>query len=128
MRNTIVLHFVGGKVRKGITEDFYPNKEQFHLVDKDNGEVAKIAVQNLKAIFFVKDFDGDPRYKECSDRERVGMGKRIKVSFRDGETLIGYTQGYSPLRGGFFVFPCDMNSNNDRIFVVTGSTLKVEFI
>jgi len=128
MRNTIVLHFVQGKVKKGTTDDFFPNKDVFHFLDKDTNELHKIDVNSLKAVFFVKNFDGDPQYNDRNDLERVGMGKKIRVSFKDGETLVGYTQGYSQLRTGFFLFPCDKNSNNDRVYVIIAATDTVNFI
>jgi hypothetical protein len=128
MQNTVVLHFIGGKVRKGITEDFFPNKDRFHFREQESGEIAEIRLSELKAVYFVKSFDGKADYREKSDVERVGCGKKIRVSFRDGETQVGYTQGFSPGRAGFFVFPADPDCNNDRVFVVTAATAKIDFI
>jgi hypothetical protein len=128
MRNTVVAHFSGGALLKGVTNNFFPNKERFHLTDKDTGEIHEIALAGLKALFFVKAFDGDPAYCERTDVERTGLGKKIEVVFNDGETLVGYSQGFDPHRSGFFVFPADPQSNNDRIFVVTASTASARFI
>ena len=55
------------------------------------------------------------------------MGKRIQVKFKDGEVLIGYTSGYSPDRMGFFVFPSDPDSNNEKVFVVAAAAANVSF-
>ena len=52
----------------------------------------------------------------------------IKVEFKDSETLIGYTSGYSPGRVGFFVFPADPEDNNEKVFVVTAATKDVSFL
>ena len=128
MLNTVVLHFSDGKVRKGTTEDFFPNKPTFHFRDNESGMTQVIQLQTLKAIFFVKSFEGKPDYDERDDVERgAGFGRRIRVSYNDGEVQEGYTQGYSPGRPGFFVFPLDPESNNDRIFVVSEATSKIEF-
>lgn len=60
--------------------------------------------------------------------ERTGLGKKIQVDFKDGEILVGYSQGFTPNRPGFFVFPADPESNNDRIFVFTAATKAVCFL
>jgi len=128
MVNKVVLQFIGGKILKGTTEDFFPNKETFHLKDSETGTNTQINFPNLKAVFFVKSFAGNPEYREKTDAERAGFGKKIRVVFNDGETQIGYTQGFAPNRPGFFVFPADPDSNNDRIFVITRSTREVQFV
>jgi hypothetical protein len=128
MQNQIIVRFTDGKILKGTTADLFPNKAVFHLKDKDSGILQEINILNLKAVYFVKCYDGNPGYQEKDDIERVGLGKKIKVQFKDGETLIGYTQGYSPNRDIFIVFPSDPDSNNERVFVVTNATGMVNFI
>lgn len=128
MLNSVVLHFVNKKIQKGTTNDFFPNKDIFHFKEKDKNETQEISLRDLKAIFFVKSFEGKPDYHERDDVERVGFGKKIRVYFNDGETQVGYTQGYTPNRPGFFIFPSDPDSNNDRIFVVSAATRNAQFI
>jgi len=128
MQNTVVVHLGDGMLLKGATNNFFPNKEKFHLTVNDTTEVREVLLTNLKAVFFVKNFEGDPNYRERADAERSGLGKRIEVEFKDGETLVGYSQGYTPNRPGFFVFPADPESNNDRIFVLTAATRSVRFV
>lgn len=124
----IVVRFADGRVVKGTTEDLAANKVLFHLTEAETGKRYEISTEELKAIFFVKSFQGNPEHREKLDVERVGLGKKIKVSFKDGETIVGYTQGFSPARATFIVFPCDPESNNEKVFVVTAATAKVEFI
>ena len=128
MLNKVVLNYNGKSVRKGTTENFFPNKEVFHVKDNETGEVFEVTFSALKAVFFVKSFEGNPEYQERSDAERTGLGRKIRVVFKDGETQIGYTQGFTPNRPGFFVFPVDESSNNQRIFVITAATKEVQFI
>lgn len=128
MQNTVVVHIPGGTLLKGVTNNFFPNKDRFHLTDKDTGEVHEVPFAGLKAVFFVKGFDGDRTYRERTDVERTGFGKRIQVDFNDGEILVGYCQGMTPNRPGFFVFPVDPQSNNDRIYVLTAATRAVRFL
>jgi hypothetical protein len=128
VQNQIIVRFGDGKILKGTTADLFPNKAVFHLKDNDSGALQEIGISSLKAVYFVKSFEGNPEYHEKTDIERVGLGKKIKVHFKDGETLVGYTQGYSPNRDIFIVFPCDPDSNNEKVFVVTKAADMVSFI
>jgi hypothetical protein len=53
-------------------------------------------------------------------------GKKIAVRFKDGELLCGYTLTFTPDREGFFVFPADPGSNNQRIYVITASASEIK--
>ena len=65
-RLKVVVRYSNGKVIKGFTEDFFPNKERFHFIPADNpsGGAIEVSMNDLKAIFMVRDFIGDPLYKE----------------------------------------------------------------
>lgn len=122
----VVSHFLDGRVLKGVTSNFFPDRPVFHMRLADSGEQVEIDVTQLKCVFFVKDLAGRPDYQERQDIERRGFGRRISVTFVDRETIVGHTQGYSPDRQGFFIAPADPESNNDRIFVVRSATTSIE--
>ena len=133
IQNKIVVRFQDGRIMKGITSDFMPNKDTFHILPMDalpNVKPLPVAVRELKAVFFVKDFAGDPQYQDKKefDSTRPVTGRKIKVVFKDGELLIGTTQGYQPGRPGFFVIPIDPNANSDRCFVVSAATNQVSLV
>lgn len=125
--NIVVVQFKDKTVTKGKTNDFFPNKAIFHLIG-NSGETTQIAVEDLKAIFFVKNMNGDKDRKDNYSDDISGGGRKIQVRFKDGETIIGYTLGYSPDRQGFFMTPADLKGNNERIFVVKSATEKIEFV
>jgi len=125
--NKVVVRFKDGSIMKGKTHDFFPNKASFHL-ETLNGETQRIKVEQLKAFFLVKDFEGNKNYDEDYNDEISGAGRKIIVTFSDGESIIGYTLGYSPDRQGFYMTPADLKSNNQRIFVVKSASEKIEFI
>jgi len=126
--NKIVVHNKDGKVLKGTTVDFSPSKPVFHLSEGIlGGEIREISVDNLKGVFFVKSFDGNKNYNEIKgffDSKRAG--KRIKVIFKDGELINGYTHVVNFEHLGFFFVPSDPNSNNERIFAVFSSIHKIK--
>lgn len=126
MESKIVARFRDGKVMKGTTTNFSPTKATFHLAGAQ-GKIVEIALADLKAVFFVKTFEGDPDYNEKRQFDLARMyGRKVRCSFPDGEVLTGYTQGFAPDRQGFFVIPSDPQSNNERVFVVNAPNVRVE--
>lgn len=131
--NQVVARFIDGRTLKGHTNDFLPAKDRFHLVPlgaAPGTRPQEVKVADLKALFFVKDFQGDATHTETHafSEHRPVPGRKLKVTFRDGEVLEGTTQGYQPGRPGFFVIPADSTSNNERCFVVSASTQDVALL
>ena len=124
----LVLHCLDGSLIKGTTTDFAPGRQTFHVKDEDTGQMKKVDTTELKAVFFVKSFEGNQHHIERTDVERTGLGRKIKVHFKDGETIFGYTTSYSKDRPAFFVFPADPESNNQRVFVLDHSTDGIDFV
>jgi small nuclear ribonucleoprotein (snRNP)-like protein len=122
----VVVRYRDGRLVKGTTSNFLPARDCFH-VQTPEGEVVAVAQDELKALFFVREFAGDPTRKESSrfSATRPALGRKIRVVFADGEEIVGTTQGYQPNRPGFFVFPADAGSNNERCFVITAATRRV---
>ncbi len=128
----VVVRYADGRVLKGYTRDFFPNKSEFHLEaisDINQGRIMEIRLNDLKAIFFVKDFAGNPSYIERKFYEdgQQATGRKMKVTFKDGEVLVGTTVGYDPKRQGFFLFPADPSTNNMKIFALMSAIKNVEF-
>ena len=125
--NRVVIRFKDNSVLKGTTSNFFPNKDRFHL-EQLNGQRIEVRIEELKAIFFVKDFDGNKDRKDNYGDKVAGGGRKISVTFADGETILGYTLGYSEDRSGFYLNPADLKANNERIFVVKSATQKIEML
>ena len=131
--NQIVARYRDGQIVKGVTNDFLPTKDHFHVAPSGAAPGAKpleVRVADLKALFFVKDFVGQPDYVEGEwfDPAKTAAGRKIRVVFKDGEVIVGTTQGYQPGRPGFFIQPADAKSNNERCFVITAATREVSFL
>jgi hypothetical protein len=128
----VVARYVDGRIAKGLSQDFFPNKDRFHIyvADKPPGEAVEVLLKELKAVFFVKDFVGNAQYNERKEYmpEDKPSGRKIEVTFADGEVLVGTTLGYDPKRAGFFLFPADPKSNNVRVFAVTTAVKKVRYL
>ena len=128
----VVARYINGRVIKGLTQDFFPNKDRFHLhpADKPSVEAVEVLVNELKAVFFVRDFAGDYQYDERKNymEGEKPSGRKIEVTFKDDEVMVGSTLGYDPNRPGFFLFPADPKCNNIRVFVVSTAVKKIRFI
>jgi hypothetical protein len=137
VQNLVVARYRDGKMIRGITHDFGPQKKVFHVSTVERhgrttveGKVFEISLSELKAVFFVKSLEGrqgPPSLKGLMEEKMETPGlMKARITFFDGEILVGTTQGYTPERDGFFVVPLERESNNLRIFVVSGSVKKVE--
>ena len=131
--NKVVARYVDGRMLKGFTNDFTPAKDEFHITPEGaamGDPPVPVKREELKALFFVKDFEGDPKHDEKKDFDasRTGSGRKIRVLFNDGEELIGTTLGYQRGRPGFFLESVDKESNIQRCYVVTGATKDVSFV
>jgi len=117
----VVVRYADGRVRKGYA-DFDPAQPSFLLapLDDPDGEGVEITVADLKAVFFVRSFDGDPAHDESKDLYQVRPPdtRKVKVQFRDGEELVGHTRQLDRHRTGLFFTPLDPHSNNIRVFAV----------
>lgn len=129
MPNQVVARFMDGRVIKGQCFDFSAMKPVCHI--QQAGQAAtEVVLRELKALFFVKDLQGDPQHQEAKTLEpgdRRGAGARpMEVQFRDGEVLVGFVTGYSAERPYFFMAPADAASNNMRILVNRGAVESVK--
>ena len=130
MRNLVVAKYIYGTLVKGYTHDFLPTQEEFHIQDEnDPSKIETVYLSKLKALFFVKTTKGNRAYTEHKDISKRRMyGKPVEVKFLDGEVIRGYTQVYNREGKGFFMFPADDKSNNERIFVIWDATQSVKFL
>ena len=73
----VVARFNDGSIVRGYTNDFDPSKAHMHISsDLRDGESTIILLSDLKALFFVRDFAGDPTRVEdtFSPKRRMATG------------------------------------------------------
>ncbi|RPH59524.1 MAG: PilZ domain-containing protein [Acidobacteria bacterium] len=129
--NKVVVRYLDGELIRGFSYDFHPTHQQFCVwptIDAEPNQRRVVALAHLKAVFFVRELEGDPTYNERKSFDRPMTGRRLEVTFLDGEVLVGSTMNYQPHGPGFFLLPADPGSNNIRTFVVSGSTRHVRFL
>jgi hypothetical protein len=129
----IVARFLNGQIKKGYSQDFFPNKPVFHLSGDTKatpGEPEQVHLNELKAVFFVKNFSGNPDYEEqkrFAEGDKAS-GRKVEITFVDGEVLQGSVLGYNPQKAGFFLFLADPKGNNARVFVVKDAVKNFRYL
>ncbi len=129
--NKVVVAYLDGRREKGFAYNFSVSRDSFHLLRQENPHHERgveVALKELKAVFFVKDFAGNREYRGQGSTEPGAHGRKIEVTFSDGEKIFGSTQGYNPQRLGFFMFPADSKSNELRIFVINQNVRGVKSV
>lgn len=131
--NRLVARFADGHLLKGMTVDFSADKDSFHLVEpppNPGWDRIEVPLDDLKALFFVKDFDGDPRHVETKrwNTPPPPGERRVEVVFNDGEMLVGTTPTYQADERGFFLIPADPESNNEHAYVLEAATREIRFL
>lgn len=127
----VVVRFRDGRMVKGTTHDFFPNKTEFHVYEggDESQRAVKVPLVDLKAVFFVKNLKGDPRHKKGNAvADAPPQGRRLAVRFEDGEELVGSSMGYNASKPGFFLSPADTDGNNTRVYVVSAAVEDVRFL
>ena len=137
----IVLLSDGTRI-KGFARDFNPARVNFHLLvagpQGETGEQREIAMSEVDAVFFVRDFafDREKRYEPAGDLDAMTSpptagARAIEVTTRWGEVLSGLTYGYQPQRPGFFVFPIEPLEralNLERAYITRQAVSRVDFL
>lgn len=87
--------------------------------------IQEIPIESTKAVFYVKDFDGDQQHKNLRFYRGAPIvhGVWIRLEFTDGEIMEGLV--HNTIRflvdPGFFILPTDPYSNNRLVYVVKSS-------
>jgi hypothetical protein len=128
--NKLVVRYLDGTLLKGFSQDFHATRSFFHLTPSitPGAETSMVPMQQLKAVFFVRDFEGDPNYVEAQTFADRPSGRKIEITFADGEQMVGSTLGYRTDGAGFFVSPADGDGNNLRVFVLPGGVKRVRYL
>lgn len=95
--------------------------DKVHLIDA-KGNQREFDLQDLKAVFFVRDFEGDPSYREVRFIRGSAVSPWLwaQATFFDGEVIEGRVRnGLAMLDAkGVFLWLSDEGANNEVVFVV----------
>lgn len=130
MEQKLVVHRKDGTIFKGITQDFDPERAEFHFLPAEGGGIPLIMrVDDMKALFWVRDYLGN---REFVARRAFGPShaerRRAIVTFADGEEIWGTVEDAAEGERGFFLLPVDPRDNNVRIFVVRSALKEMRLV
>jgi hypothetical protein len=95
--------------------------EILHVRLFESNSVEEISIKEVKAIFYVHNFDGDSNHKEMSfyGKSPIVHGIWMRVQFLDGEVIEGIVHNSIRylLDPGFFLVPTHPGSNNKLIYI-----------
>ena len=118
--NSMVVHFLSGKLLKGITHDFNKTRPVFHVQTAENpARPVEVLVKLVKAIFFVQKIEGKREAGMGHLTEgppRAGYGRHAKVEMTDGEVLTGFVEAFRREDPLFLLIP-EKQDNNDRVYL-----------
>ena len=126
----VVVRYLDGRVVRGHTANFNPAAASFLLDPADTSasrDKVVVEVKQIKALFFVRNFQGNPKHRDKKTyRDGSGyQGRKVTVTFSDGEVFVGSTLSRDPHQLGFFVFPADPESNTIKAFVPNAAVKNV---
>jgi hypothetical protein len=130
MENKIVVHMKNGAIHKGVTHDFAPESESFYLLPAEGGGIPmSVVVDEMKALFYVKDYIGNRDFVARQLFAERAAGRKAIVTFEDDEKIWGtIPDGPGESGGGFFFYPSDPEDNNIRLFVPRSSCKELQFV
>jgi len=99
--------------------------KQIDLRRADSGQKIAVPLDSLKALFFVKSFEGRKEYSEVKFFEKNPpiKGLWVRIRFYDDEHLEGVVKNSIDflVEPGFYLKPPDPLSNNEILYVVKES-------
>ena len=125
-RRKAVIRYVDGSLLRGYlsAQDeaaLQTNVMEPFVVQVAGGHSQEVKPSDIKAIFFVKSFEGSPNYSEFKvfTNRPNGRGVWIRVHFRDGEVMEGVATNSleTYTRPVFQLTPPDPASNNQAVLV-----------
>lgn len=131
-RKKVVLRKLDSGIIKGyVNSDSFLGAEGVEVLDRE-GHLLKVALDSIKGVYFVRDFEGNPEQPErriIRNRPKLD-GLWVRMTFTDSEVMEGLMANnlLDVEPPGFMVTPADLYSNNLRIFVPRSALASVEVL
>jgi Family of unknown function (DUF6982) len=112
----VVVHTVEGHVKRGVLQDADLAGPTLVLAAQVGGAEEMVATEKVKAIFFML---------SPGEKAPVAEGRKVRVTFRDGRQVAGFSPDYVEDGAGFFMIPGDTRTNTGRIWVYRSAVRQV---
>ena len=111
----VILHTLEGLVKRGVLRDANLGDDTVGL-EAQPGALENIPRPRIKAIFFML---------PSGQKPVPPTGDKLRVTFKDGRQLAGFSSDHKGTGLGFFVVPADNRTNTERIFIYRSSVEKI---
>ena len=92
MAHKVVAHFIDHAVVKGTSMDVDPGRPICHIQTADRGTI-EVDLTQVKALYFVKDFGGKPKYDEDhapkTGDQRLRGSRQVRTGSRTARSRAG---------------------------------------
>ena len=112
----VVVHTLDGAVLRGTLTDSDLEAPELELETGAPGLPTPVGTDRIKAIFFML---------AAGEQPPAAQGKRVRVAFRDGRQVAGFSPDYRQGGVGFFMIPVDTRANTGRIWVYQAAVKQV---
>ena len=117
----VVVRTRDGSVLCGFSSEGHITEDEVTYISRDGKEQTR-SLEELKAVFFVRDFQGDSDYSEIKFFKKQDHNKWlwVRITFFDEETVEGRVQNDRELlfSNGFYLWPSDEETNNELVYIV----------
>ena len=114
----VILRYLDGRVVPAFAPLFEEGSDPVPATDL-LGLPMMVALTELKAVFFVRTFTGNPAYDPPRSVREVGdpCDNPVRLSFADGETMLGEVRDLARTDHGFYLTVLDPGDNNLLVYV-----------
>ncbi len=112
----VVLHTVEGQVMRGLLQDPDLLAAAVALSPQPSAPPEPVAADRLRAIFFML---------SPGEKAPDPAGLKVRVTFRDGRQVAGFSRDYDPEAAGFFMVPAESRTNTARIWIYRSAVRQV---
>lgn len=132
-REKVVVHHADRIIKGFYQTDHFQSPEQILVRSSESlpdalslldtsGIRRSVSLQQAKAVFFVREFDGDTERKDLHFHQHSPTNNAVwvRLEFCDGEELEGLVHNSIAhlCHPGFFLIPTDPGSNNRLVYVL----------
>ena len=112
----VVVHTLEGLVKRGVVQDVDLDANELPLITSPGAGPEVISTEHVKAVFFMLAPGEKPPAPE---------GAKVRVTFRDGRQVAGFSPDYQENTFGFFMIPADARTSTERIWVYRSAVKQV---
>ncbi|HET6410881.1 MAG TPA: hypothetical protein VFG53_02395, partial [Anaeromyxobacter sp.] len=112
----VVVHTLEGQVKRGFIVDADLGSPELPLAATAGGPPEPVTTAHVKAVFFML---------APGEQPPPPTGSKVRVTFRDGRQVAGFSPDYQEGTAGFFIIPADARTSTGRIWVYRSAVKQV---